>query len=122
MENLNAQDLLRIIGAGNSLIYVVTDNERRTEGIVTLAAARAKGVGSPYMWTCTGGLIREGEAIKDTTEPLPALDFAIAQPGPAIFLFKDISSFWGNNPFIVRKLKEFAVRAQSKALIVIGEE
>ncbi len=34
MENLNAHDLLRIIGAGNSLIYVVTDNERRTEGIV----------------------------------------------------------------------------------------
>ena len=46
----------------------------------------------------------------------------ISQPGPAIFLFKDLSSFWGNNPFIIRKLKEFAVRAQSKTLIVIGEE
>jgi len=34
MENLNAQNLLGIIGAGNSFIYVVTDNGMRTEGIV----------------------------------------------------------------------------------------
>ena len=122
MKNLNAQELLRIIGAGNSLIYVVTDNERRTEGIVALSSARVKGVGSPYVWTCTEGFIREGASFKETIEPLMALDFAIAQPGPAIFLFKDISSFWGNNPFIIRKLKEFAVRAQSKILLIIGEE
>jgi len=122
MENLNAQDLLRIIGAGNSLIYVVTDNERRTDGIVALSAARVKGVGSPYVWTCTEGFTREEASFKETIEPLTALDFAIAQPGPAIFLFKDISSFWENNPFIIRKLKEFAVRAQSKVLIIIGEE
>lgn len=122
MENLNAQDLLKKIVAGNSLIYVVTVNEQRTEGIVTLAAARMKGAGSPYVWTCTGGFIREGTSFKETVEPLLALDFAIAQPGPAIFLFKDLSSFWGNNPFIIRKLKEFSVRARSKILIIIGEE
>ena len=122
MENLNAQDLLKKIVAGNSLIYVVTVNERRTEGIVALAAARIKGAGSPYVWTCTEGFIREGVSFKETVEPLLALDFAIAQAGPAIFLFKDLSSFWGNNPFIIRKLKEFSVRAQSKVLIVIGEE
>ena len=34
MENLNAQGLVKIISTGASLIYVVTDNERRTEGIV----------------------------------------------------------------------------------------
>ncbi|HXX82281.1 MAG TPA: hypothetical protein VEI46_12075, partial [Thermodesulfovibrionales bacterium] len=122
MENLNAKDLLRMIAAGNRVIYVVTVNERRTEGIVALAAARMKGAGSPYIWTCTEGFTREGVPFKETMEPLLALDFAIAQPGPALFLFKDLSSFWGNDPFIIRKLKEFAVRARSKVLIVIGEE
>ncbi|MFI5295148.1 MAG: AAA family ATPase [Thermodesulfovibrionales bacterium] len=122
MENLNVQDLLRMIGAGTSLFYAVTDNERYTEGIVAQAAACVKGVGSPYVWTCTEGFVREGSSFKETVEPLPALDFAIAQPGPAIFLFKDLYRFWGNNPFIIRKLKEFAVRARSKILIVIGEE
>jgi len=122
MENLNVQDLLRSIGSGTSLFYVVTDNERYTEGIVAEAAARVKGAGSPYVWTCTEGFVREGASFKETAEPLPALTFAIGQPGPAIFLFKDLYRFWGNNPFIIRKLKEFAVRARSKILIVIGEE
>ncbi len=122
MENLNAQDLLRMIGAGTSLFYVVTDNERYTEGIVAQAAAGVKGAGSTYVWTCTEGFVLEGASFKETVEPLPALDFAIAQPGPAIFLFKDLHFFWGNNPFIIRKLKEFTVRAGSKVLIVIGEE
>ena len=122
MENLNVQDLLRMIGAGTSLFCVVTDNERYTEGIVAQAAARVKGAVSPYVWTCTEGLVREGTSFKETVEPLPALDFAITQPGPAIFLFKDLYRFWGNNPFIIRKLKEFAVRAGSKILIVISQE
>lgn len=122
MENLNAQDLLRVIAAGNSLIYVVTDNERYSERIIARAAAHVKEAGSPYVWTCTEGFSREGAPFKATVEPLLALDFAIGQPGPAIFLFKDLSSFWGNNQFIIRKLKEFAVRARSKTLIVMGEE
>src|ERR1700690_1456675 len=101
MENLNVKDLLRMIGAGTSLFYVVTDNERHTEGIVTQAAAHMKGAGNPYIWTCTEGFVREGASFKETVAPLSALDFAIAQPGPAIFLFKDLYRFWGNNPFII---------------------
>ena len=122
MENLNVEDLLRMIGAGTSLFYVVTDNERYTEGIVAQAAGRVEGAGSPYVWTCTEGFAWEGASFKETVEPLPALNFAIGQPGPAIFLFKDLYRFWGNNPFIIRKLKEFTERARSKVLIVIGEE
>ncbi len=68
------------------------------------------------------GFIREGVSFKETVDPLVALDFAIAQPGPIIFLFKDLSSFWENNPFIIRKLKAFAAGAKLKSLIVIGEE
>ncbi len=121
MENLNTRDLLRMIAAGNNLVYVVSDNERSTEAIVAQASERVKGAGRPYVWTCTDGLTREGASFKDTADPLMALDLAIAQPGPAIFLFKDLARFWGDNPFIVRKLKDFAVRAPSHILIVIGE-
>jgi SpoVK/Ycf46/Vps4 family AAA+-type ATPase len=103
-------------------MYVVTDNERRTEGIVAQSAARVKDVGSAYVWTCTEGLRRDGEIFKETLEPLRALDFAIRHQGPAFFLFKDIPGFWDENPFIIRKLKDFAERSRSKVLIVIGEE
>ncbi|MCM2357443.1 MAG: AAA family ATPase, partial [Geobacteraceae bacterium] len=122
MENLNAQDLVKIIGSGASLIYVVTDNERRTEGIVAQAAARLRGVDPPYVWNCSDGLSRAGTVVPDTVEPLRALDFALAQPGPLLFVFKDLCWFWKDGPFVVRKLKEFAVRARSKALLILGQE
>ncbi len=122
MENLNAQRLARMIGTGASLLYVVTDNERRTEGVVTQAAQRLKGMGSPYVWTCTGGFCRDGVTVPDTVDPLRALDFAATQPGPLLFLCKDLSCFWHDNPYIIRKLKDFALRARQKAIVVLGQE
>lgn len=122
MENLNAQGLMKIIGSGAGLLYVVTDNERRTEGIVAQAAARLKGAEAPYVWNCTDGLSRAGVAVPGTVEPLKALDFALAQPGPLVFVFKDLCWFWKDGPFIVRKLKEFAARAKSKALVILGQD
>jgi len=122
MEALNPQNLLKTMGSGNNLIYVVSDNERSTEGIVARAASHVKDAGSPYIWTCTEGVTREGAAIQDTIEPLKALDYAADHPGPAVFLFKDLPFFWMDNPFIIRKLKDFAARTRTKFLIVIGEE
>jgi AAA+ superfamily predicted ATPase len=110
-----------MIGAGANLMYVLTDNERRTEGIVAQAATRLKGMGSPYVWTCTAGLCRDGNPVPDTVDPLKGLDFALTQPGPLIFLFKDLSYFWRDNPYIVRQLKDFAARARQKVIVVTGQ-
>lgn len=121
MENLNVQGLLKCIGTGANLIYVVTDNERRTEGIAAQAAARLKGADLPYVWNCTEGMSRGGVGVPDTVDPLAALDFAISQPGPLVLVFKDMCWFWNNSPYIIRKLKEFAARAKSKALVILGQ-
>jgi SpoVK/Ycf46/Vps4 family AAA+-type ATPase len=122
MENLSAQGLVKIVSSGASLIYVVTENERRTEGIATQASARLKGAELPYIWNCTDGMSRGGVSVPDSIDPLCALDFAIAQPGPLVFIFKDLAWFWKENPFLIRKLKDFAFRAKSKALVVMGQE
>lgn len=122
MENLDVQGMVRLISTGSNLIYVITDNERRSEGITAQAAGRIKGVGAPYLWSCTEGLSRDGVPVPDTADPLKAIDFAIAQPGPLIFLFKDLSWFWRDNPFIIRKLKDFATLARAKAIIVLGQD
>ncbi len=122
MENLNVQGLVKIVSTGASLIYVVTDNERRTENIAAQAASRLKGADLPYVWNCTEGMSRGGTAVPDSVDPLRALDFAIAQAGPLVFVFKDLGWFWKESPFIIRKLKEFAARSKSKALIILGQD
>ena len=42
MDNLNLTSLAQAMATGAHLLYVVTENERYTEGIVAQAAARAK--------------------------------------------------------------------------------
>jgi ABC-type dipeptide/oligopeptide/nickel transport system ATPase component len=120
MENLNAQGLLKLMSTGASLIYIVTDSERRTEGVTTQVSTRLKGAGHPYVWNCVDGMSRRGVSVPDSTDPLRALDFAIAQPGPLVFIFKDLAWFWKESPFLIRKLKEFAGHAKSKALVILG--
>lgn len=122
MENLDIQALAKTIATGANLIYIQTTKERRTEWIVIQAAQQLKGMGIPYIWTCTGGLSREGNAVPDTVDPLLALDFALAAPAPVVFLFKDLSGFWRDNPYIIRKLKDFAVHARQKAIVLTGQD
>jgi hypothetical protein len=122
MESLDVQGLVRAISSGANLIYVVTDSERRSEGIVRQAAARIKGAGAPYVWECATGFTRDGANVPDSIEPLRALDFAITQPGPLFFLFKDLGWFWKDNPYIIRNLRSFARQSKAKALIVLGRE
>jgi hypothetical protein len=122
MENLNEQGLVRALATGAHLLYVVTENERYTEGIVVQAAARVNGAGTVCVWNCTDGFLRGDTAVPQTQDALAALDFALAQPGPALFLMKDLAAFWLDNPFIVRKLKTFAARGGARTLVVLGQD
>jgi len=122
LENLTVTGLVRLIGAGATMIYVVTDNERRTEQIVTQAAGRLRGAGAPYVWTCTDGFSRDGAVVGGIVDPVAALGFAMAQPGPLLFIFKDLPWFWGDNPYLIRALKDFALRSKAKAIVVLGQQ
>jgi SpoVK/Ycf46/Vps4 family AAA+-type ATPase len=124
MENLTQQQFLRQISIGITLMHVLTENERRCEKLLSQAAARIKGMGSPISWTCTDGLSRDGEIIPDTADPLKALDFALAHPGPLLLILKDIHRFWQDNPILVRKIKDLssASKGKGKVTVIVAEE
>ena len=124
MEHLTQQQVVRLITTGTSFFYVITGNEHRSERLFTQVAARLKGMGAPFVWTCTAGLSREGAALPDTSDPLKAIDFAISQPGPFLLIMKDIHSLWRDNPLLVRKLKDLASASQGKGKItvILGED
>jgi len=124
MENLTQQQFLRQISIGITLMHVLTENERRCERLLSQAAARIKGMGSPISWTCTDGLNRDGEIIPDTADPLKALDFAMAHPGPLLLILKDIHRFWQDNPILVRKIKDLSStsKGKGKVTVIVAEE
>lgn len=124
MENLSQQQLIRLISTGTVFLYVVTANEQRGERLLAQTASRLRGMGAPFVWTCTTGLSREGSVIPDTVDPLKALDFAISHPGPFMLILKDIHCFWRDNPVLIRKLKDLAQASggRGKVTAILGEE
>ena len=124
MENLTQQQFVRLISVGTVLMHVIAGNERRSERLLTQVAARMRGMGAPYVWTCTTGLSRNGDVVPDTVDPLKALDFAVSQPGPFMLILKDIHRFWRDNPVLVRKLKDLAAASvgKGKVTVILGDE
>ena len=55
-EELNQTSFSRLVAAGTPLIYITTDNESRTEFLVTRAVLHGiKGMPVPHEWSCVGG-------------------------------------------------------------------
>ncbi len=120
-EELNQGNFSRQIVAGAPLIYITTDNESRTEFLITRAALYGiKGMPVPLVWSCVGGFPGQ----QGTEDPLTALRWAVEQEGRGIFIFKDIHWFWEDNPFIQRTLKDFAAvrRPAGKTLVFVSAE
>ncbi|ABK99778.1 AAA family ATPase [Pelobacter propionicus] len=124
MENMTQQQLIRLISTGTVFLYVITANEQRSERLLAQTAARLRGMGAPFVWTCTSGLTREGVVVPDTVDALKALDFAMSQPGPCMLILKDMHWFWRDNPLLIRRLKDLAQASsgKGKVTVILGED
>lgn len=118
-ERITANHLLRLIAAGTPLIYLVTDNETRTEALIARTMERGlKNISVPQTWSCTTGFSN----VEGSVDPLSGLRWALDQEYKGVFVFKDLHWFWHDNPFIQRTLTDFVGQRQSnqKTLILIG--
>ncbi len=120
-ENLTYATFCQVVAARTPLLFITTDNESRTESLLTRAALQGiKGMPGPLEWNCTRGFAGHPE----TAEPLAALRWAVEQPGHGIYIFKDMQWFWRDDPRIQRTLKDFAARRRPEArtLVFLGPE
>jgi hypothetical protein len=58
-ENLNDAFFCQLVAARTPLVFITTDNESRTEALVTRAALHGiKGMPVPLEWNCNEGFLR----------------------------------------------------------------
>jgi vesicle-fusing ATPase len=118
-ERITANHLLRLIAAGTPLLYLATDNEARTESMITRSMERSlKSISMPQIWSCTSGFAN----VEGTIDPLAGLRWALSQDYRGVFIFKDLHWFWHDSPFLQRTLTDFVSQRQShqKTLIFLG--
>jgi len=102
------EELNILIQAQYPLIYLVTSEEERAElAISTIAQARPQR--RIYLWTVTHGIVEYGQPRNvtqhNTVSPEAAIEWAIRQREPGIFIFKDLHPFI-DSPATTRWLRD----------------
>jgi len=102
------EELSVLVQAQYPLIYLVTSEEERAEQtIVTIAQAKSKR--RVFVWTMTHGIVEYGQPRNqtqhNTVSPEAAIEWAIRQREPAIFVFKDLHPF-ADSPAVTRWLRD----------------
>ncbi|MGI5818991.1 MAG: AAA family ATPase [Armatimonadota bacterium] len=110
-----------LIRARYSILYIVSWEEDRVER--TLRQIAQKRDKTMFTWSVTEGMVVGGGGGTDpsTTGAMAALEFALEQKGPAIFVMRDFDRFL-EDARVARKLRDVAraFRASYKTLVIVS--
>jgi SpoVK/Ycf46/Vps4 family AAA+-type ATPase len=103
------EELKVLVKAQYPLIYLVTPEEERAEQAISIIAQAEKPQRRVFVWTMTHGLVEYGQprhvAHQSTVSPQMAIQAAIREKDPALFVFKDLHPFL-DSPDVVRWLRD----------------
>ncbi len=122
------EELSILIQSQYPLIYLVTSEEDRAEQEIMSIASHERFQRRVFSWTLTRGVVEYGVAgstpQQGTIPPQQALDFAVRQRDPGIFVFKDLHPFLnqGGSAEVIRWLRDAVAsfKGTDKTLILMS--
>ncbi len=103
------EELNILIQAQYPLIYLVTSEEERAEQAITKIAQIKPPHRRVFVWTVTHGIVEYGQPRQttqhNTVSPQAAIEWAVRQREPGIFIFKDLHPFI-TSPEVTRWLRD----------------
>lgn len=119
------EELSVLIQAQYPLIYLVTFEEERAERTIATLAQQSPQQ-KMYTWTMTHGMIEYGHERgsgqqNNTVSPQAAINWAMKQKDPGLFVFKDLHPF-KDSPEVTRSLRDAieSFRGTHKTIILMS--
>ena len=126
------ETLVDLLRAGYPLLYIISWEEDRVEKLaVRIARSLVKPPMKLLAWTVTSGLQEVGSETRDaarsdpdTLNPMGALERIIRSPEPAVYLLKDLHAFLGDDPVLVRQLKDayYALKGSRRFVFIVSPQ
>ncbi len=120
--------LAELVNAGFPYLYIPSYEEERAVAIIRRAARDPELIRSTrsiYEWAQTSGFVCEGKLVRDTAQPVQAIDYIAHCQEDAIFLLKDFHVFFGAerntrpDPMVVRRLRDILPELKSSRKTVV---
>ncbi len=102
-----------MVVARTSLLYLVSDEDRRVEAEIKALASAFKPAFRVYVWSCTTGVTLDDEAVVPNPSIMGALDWFMNLQETAFLILHDIHVFLRENPPVIRKLKDVAKKVEN---------
>jgi hypothetical protein len=99
--------------ARTSLLYLLTDEDRRMEAEIKTLGAAFKPPFRVYVWSCTTGVALNDEVVIPNPSLMEALEWFMNIDESAFLVLNDIHVFVKDNPPVIRKLKDTAKKIDS---------
>ena len=116
------QDLKKLFLSKVSIIYVLSDEEDRVEGLLKELAATFQPRPKLFIWNPFQGLTGEDGGVENSRNPLEALDKVIQRADQAFYLFEGLHTFFMTDLLVPRKLKDLhrSLRNRYSTLFIVA--
>ena len=116
------QDLKKFILSKASIVYILSDEEDRVEGLIKELTSTFQPKPKLFIWNPFYGLTGENERIEDSKNPIEALDKVIQSTEQAFYLFEGLHPFLKTDLSLPRKLKDLhrSLRNRYATLFIVA--
>ena len=116
------QDLRKLFLSKVSIVFVLSDEEDRVEGLLKELSSTFQPKPKLFIWNPFQGLTSEDGKVDNSTNPVEALDKAIKGTEQALYLFEGLHTFLNTDPLLGRKLKDLhrSLRNRYSTLFIIA--
>lgn len=127
------QDFANLVNAGFPYIYIPSyEEERITNTIKNILSNKEliKNDRKLYVWTQTDGLVNDETKIRDTANPINAVESVAKSNEDAIYIFKDFHIYFGGDRnarpdyAVIRKLRDIIpnLKSSRKTIVFISSK
>lgn len=127
------QDFANLVNAGFPYIYIPSYEEERITAAIKDTLTNTELVKSErklYIWTQTDGFITDENKVRDTSNPLNAIESIARSNEDAVYVFKDFHVFFGGDRnarpdyAVIRKLRDIIpnLKSSRKSVVFISSK
>jgi SpoVK/Ycf46/Vps4 family AAA+-type ATPase len=116
------QDLRKFVLSKASIVYILSDEEDRIEGLLKELSSTFQPKPKLFVWNPFQGLVGEAERVDNSKNYLEALDKVIQRTEQAIYIFEGLQTFLKTDLLVARKLKDLhrALRNRYSTVFIVA--
>ncbi len=118
MSKKSITNIKNSVSVGQPIVQIISYEEKRVESLLKILFQELKRDQALFYWDINNGLVKDNQIIKDTTDPIQALNCLLKENPSGFCVFRDLNRILQTNDGVVRKLREAYKRFKNTKMTI----